>query len=125
MIASRSFSPERTALLRELTATLERAPIELAPDADELVAREYPGLIGLYVNALLKKLPTDPRAAVEQPVFLKLVLKGLLRSPVLDEAKVRRLIELGPDLTTVGGDEQVEVRMLTPEQLRNAGLPGL
>jgi len=65
------------------------------------------------------------RAAVAQPVFLNLVLKGLLRSPTLDEAKVRRLIELPPEDATIGSDEQVEVRLLTPDQVRNAGLPGL
>jgi hypothetical protein len=125
VITKQSFSPERAALLTALTAKARATKIELAPDADELVDREYPGLVGLYVKASLARLPTDPRAALAQPVFLKLVLKGILRSPVLDEAKVRRLIELSPDLTTIGGDEQVEVRLLDPDEVRKARLPGL
>jgi hypothetical protein len=125
VITSQSLSPERAALLAELTAQARKSGIELAPDADALVDREYPGLIGTYTKALLKTLPSDPRRALAQPVFLKLVLDGILRSPLLDESKVRRLIELSPDLTTIGGDEQIEVRLLTPDEVRNARIPGL
>jgi hypothetical protein len=125
VITRQSFSPERTALVDELTAVARRDTIELAPGAHALVDREYDGLLQRYVDALLARLPTDPRTALAQPLFLRLVLKGILLRPVLDEAKVRRLIALRPELTTVGGDEQVAVHVLGPDEVRHAALPGV
>jgi hypothetical protein len=43
-----------------------------------------------------------------------------LRSPVLDPAKVRRLLELPVAENSLNRAEQVEVHLLTPEQLRQS-----
>jgi hypothetical protein len=125
LIAIERFAPERTALLDQLSAEALGVKVEQAPGATALVDRLYPGLRRIYIDPLLALLPTDPRAALGQPAFLKLVLAGLLRSPALDEVEVRRLLDFPASGNTIGRDEQVAVHIVAPDQIRDAKLPGL
>ena len=84
---------------------------------EAIVDRWYPGgwaLVEPYLDGFAK----DPQRSIEQPAFLDLVTKGALRSPSLDLAKVRRLHGLLSRKTLIGRDDRVEVRLLTPEQVR-------
>jgi hypothetical protein len=125
LIASEHYAPERTRLLDDLSAEVRGKEVVLAPGADALIEHEFPGAREKFIDPLIERLPDDPRFALEQPVFIELVLKGLLRSPTFDEAKLHRLLQLLPERNTVGADEVVEVRLLSPEQFREEGLPEL
>ena len=118
LLATWRFGPERTALLNELSAAALGKKVELAAGADTYLARRYPGLIGIYTRRLIVGLRTNPRASFEQPAFLRLLERGILRSPAIDLHKVARLLTLSPERNTLILDEQVEVHLLTPDQLR-------
>ncbi|MDQ1466683.1 MAG: hypothetical protein QOH10_1098 [Actinomycetota bacterium] len=119
LISTQFFSPERTALLDDLSAAAFGTTVTFAPGARELLDREFRGLQRLYVDSLFRQLPTDPRPALEQPAFLKLVARGIIRTPAFDPSKVRRLLALPPERTAVAGDEQVQVRLLDPGQVQS------
>ena len=125
LIALGRFSPERAALLDELSAAARGVKVELAPGRAAFIAREYKGLRRLIIDALLAKLPTDPRSVLKTPEFVQLLLDGLLRSPTFDRAKLQRLLALPDDGNTIGREEQVEVRIVSPDQLRTARIPQL
>jgi hypothetical protein len=128
LIWTRPFGPERgaaydalaarrTALLDELSAAALGSKVEWAPGAQHLIERKYPGLDGFVVGSLLLHMSTDPRAAFGDSRVLQLILDGVLRSPAVDLANVRRVLDL-PAYNHRGtwGDEQVAVHFLTPAQ---------
>jgi hypothetical protein len=125
LIAIQRFSPERSALLDDLSAAARGTNVELAPGRAAFIKREYTGLRGLVLKTLLEKLPTDPRTVLKTPEFVQLLLDGLLRSPALDRAKLRRLLALPDDGNTIGNDEQVEVRLVSAAELAATPLRGL
>ncbi|HEY5011347.1 MAG TPA: hypothetical protein VIK61_01410 [Acidimicrobiia bacterium] len=108
-------SATRTALLDRLSAEARGVKVELAPGARALIDREYSGLPRYQLDQLLDGLPTDPLTAFEDPTFVKLVLAGILRSPVVNKSKLRELADL-PTYRYRGtyGDEQVEVHVINP-----------
>ena len=112
-------------LLDQLSAAARGVKVELAPGRAAFIAREYKGLRRLLIDALLAKLPTDPRSVLKTPEFVQLLLDGLLRSPTFDRAKLQRLLALPDDGNTIAREEQVEVRIVSPEQLRTARIPQL
>jgi hypothetical protein len=108
---------ERTALLDHLSAAALGAKVELAPGAKALIDREYSAAERHAINLHLVFLSSDPRVAFKDPVFLKLVSRGILRSPVLDQTEVRRLLDLPAyRYTGAWGDEQIAVYLLTSAQ---------
>jgi hypothetical protein len=125
VIATEHYAPERSRLLEELADDVRGKEVVLAPGADELIEHEFPGAREKFIDPLIERLPTDPRFALEQPVFLELVDKGLFESPTFDEAKVHRLMQLLPEHNSVGADDIVEVRYLSPDEFREEGLPEL
>jgi hypothetical protein len=125
LIASERFSAERSALLDELAAAARGVKVELTPRGRTLIERKYQGLARSYVDALLKDLPTHSRAVVDTPLFLSLVVDGVLRSPALDKTKAQRLLDLPETDSTIGGDEQVEIHWLGSAQVHEVQLPGL
>jgi hypothetical protein len=107
----------RTALINDLTAAAMGAKVELAPGANALIDRERSKSEQREIRLDLAFLPSDPRVAFEDTTFLKLVSKGMLRSPVVDQAKVRRLLALHPySHRGTWGDEEVFVQLLTPAE---------
>ena len=54
---------------------------------------------------------------LETPEFVQLLLDGLLVSPTFDRAKLERLRKLPDDGNTIGCEEEVEVRILSPDEL--------
>jgi hypothetical protein len=126
LLAVRAFGPKRTAqynalsaartaLLDDLSNAAFGTKVQLAPGADQLIKREYPGLAGYVIGVLFANLAIDPRAAFGDPAVLHLVLRGIVQSPVIDPAKVRRLLSLPPyPYTGTYGDEQVAVHLLSP-----------
>jgi hypothetical protein len=118
VLTTQEFNPERSALIAQLAAEARGHEVELTSRGAAIIEREYPGFRKLYFDPLFAKVPTDPRVAIEQDAFLRLVLDGAIRAPVLDRAKVQRLLELPSDDNTIGGDEQVQVRLLTPDEVR-------
>jgi hypothetical protein len=119
------FDPGYTALLDDLCAAAAPANVELAPGAAALIDREFPGIRKPFIDPLLAHLHDDPRRALQEPIFLRLVLKGMLRSPMLDRAKVERLLRLITQRHTITGGERLRVSLLTPAQLRAAPLADL
>jgi hypothetical protein len=115
-------SAQRTALLEQLAAEARGRKVEMAPNADEILKGLPTELQRYAVHILLASLPTDPRTALLSDDFLHFVLAGGLRSPVLDTTAVRRLLALPPARSTgIGGGEQVEVRLVRPDQARVVG----
>ena len=108
---------ERTSLLDHLTAATLGARVELAPGAKALMDREYSGGERHAIDLYLVYLSSDPRVAFKDPAFLRLVSQGILRSPVVDQTEVRKLLDLPAyPYTGTWGDEQVAVYLLTPAQ---------
>jgi hypothetical protein len=125
LIAVRPFSPERDALIGALAAAARGVKVELAPGSAAFIKRHYTGVRGEIVKRLLAMLPTDPRPVFETPEFVQLLLDGLLRAPVLDRAKMQRLLELPSVGNTINGEERIEVRIVSPAELRATHIPGL
>ncbi len=125
LVTTQLFSAERSRLLDELAADVRAGKIVLTPDARARIERRYAAAARTFVHDLLDGLSTDPRAVLEQPTVLALVVDGMISAPATDRATARRLLELPADQTTIGGDEQLQVHLLTPAQLRSVQLPGL
>jgi hypothetical protein len=107
----------RNSLLDDLSAAALGVKVELAPGAGALMARQYAAVEMYKIAVFLATLPTNPRAALGQPDFLRLVLAGRLRAPAFDLNKVFRLLTLPPTpVLGTYGDEQVEVRLSVPAQ---------
>ena len=117
LITREQYSAERFALLDELSAQARAAPMRLAPGAIERMNHEYTGLRRFGVGILIDNLDSDPRAALADPAVVKLLTEGVVRTPVLDQAKLRRLLQIPPSRATFEGEEQVEARLLDPDQL--------
>jgi hypothetical protein len=115
--AYKALAAQRTALLDKLSAATLGSKVELAPGGKHLIDSKYPGLDGFVVGSLLVHMSVDPRAAFGDARVLQLILDGVLRSPAVDLATVRRLLDL-PAYMHKGtwGDEQVAVHFLTPAQ---------
>jgi hypothetical protein len=113
----RALSAERTALLDDLSAAALGVKIELAPGAVARIDRQFAGADRRDIGVRIAFLSKYPRDAFEDRLFLKLVSQGILRSPAVDVAKARRLLDL-PSYRYLGtwGDEQVEVHFLSPAQ---------
>jgi hypothetical protein len=120
VIAYEVFDPAYTALLDDLCAAAAASKVELAPGAAALIDREFPGVRKPFIEPLLEHLHDDPRRALQEPIFLTLVLKGMLRSPALDRVKVQRLLGLITTRHTITGGERLRISLLTPAQLRAA-----
>jgi hypothetical protein len=125
LIANQFFSAERSRLLDELAAAAGGRKVELAPGARELIDRTYKGRLRTYVDGLLTRFPTDPRAVLAQPTFLTFIATGMISLPTLDKKEAQRLLELPADQNTISGDEQVQIHVLTSDELHTVRLPGL
>jgi MFS family permease len=125
LISNGFFSPERSALIAKLAVQAKGVKVVLAHGAREAIDRTYTGVYRYYVDSMLKQLPTNPRAVIDLTTFQRFVLNGWIVSPALDVAKVKRLSKLPSDDTSIGGDTQVQVRLLTPAQLEETRVPGL
>jgi hypothetical protein len=120
VIAAETFDPEYSRLLDELVEVAREADVEPAPDADAVVGRAFGDAARAFIPPLLDGLRTDPRKALQQRLFLELVLAGALQSPHFDLDKVRHLLDLAGHRRDVLGDERVEVSLLTPAEWRAA-----
>lgn len=125
LLTRQAFSAERTQLLDDLVAAAGDGNVTLAPGAQATINRENTGVRRTYMRLLIAGLKTKTREVIEQPSFLRLIVRGMIASPVFDKAKARRLLELSKGSYTVGPDEQVEVHLLSPDQVRSARLPDL
>jgi hypothetical protein len=119
-VVDETFDPEATKLIDDLGRVAEEGTFVLAPDADALIEREYPGRDRDFVDPLFSLLESDPRSAFVHPALVHMILEGAVQSPTFDEGKLRRLLELLPDRLTVLEDERLQVWLLTPKQLREA-----
>ena len=99
--------------------------MKLAPGSAAFIDRTYTGLKRKVVDSLIANLPTHPRVVLETPEFVQLLLDGLLVSPNLDRAKLERLRTMPDDGNTIGAEEQVEVRLVSADELRSARIPEL
>jgi hypothetical protein len=106
---------ERSALLDQLAAEARGVKVELAPGGKTIIDREHPGLAGFIIGLLINNLSRDPLTALGDPSVLRLLQRGIVRSPVLDQTKIQRVLDL-PAAPHKGawGDEQVEVHILNP-----------
>ena len=107
----------RTRLLNQLSGEVLGQNIALSPNAQALIAHEVPAAERHLISIYLVSLSRAPRVAFLDPLFLKLVRDGLIRSPVIDQGAVHRLLDL-PASRYLGawGDEQVAVYLLNPAQ---------
>jgi hypothetical protein len=110
---------QRTALLDQLSTEVAGSKVVLAAKADAVIRHEHSGLSAFVVGVVLANLAAAPRVAFGDPTILRLLLKGVLRSPIIDQSKVQRLLGL-PAYGHIGTyfDEQVAVHLLTPAEAR-------
>jgi hypothetical protein len=120
VLVDKVFDPEYTSLLDELTAVARRSKVELTPDAYAIIDRDYSPAARPFIRLLYSQLESDPRTTLARPQFLALLQKVVLRSPVFDMAKIRRLQSLIHRDRLVVGEERVQLSLLTPSELRVA-----
>jgi hypothetical protein len=125
LLVTDHYAPARSALLADLATAAQGQHPRLAPGAAARLDRRYFPGSGAAVEHTLSQLPADPRAVLEQPLILRLILDGEIRGLSLDRSSVRRLAALPADASSVGGDEVVSVHVLTNAQLRAANFVGL
>lgn len=118
LVAMTRFAPERTALIHELAAAARGKDFSLEPGVERRVHGAFPGYPAAVIDQWFAQLPKGVDERLENPAFLRLVLDGVFRSPVFDPAKIRRLRDLPARQNVIQGDEQVEVHLLTPAEVR-------
>jgi hypothetical protein len=123
LLSNDSFTPARTALLDRLTAAAEGQHARLTPGGVATLDRRYFVGVGAAVARELRSFPTNARALLAQPVIPALILDGTIQGITLDRAELRRLSQLPS--AEIGGDDVVQVRLLTSAQLPGAKIPGL
>jgi hypothetical protein len=117
VVAEAAFDPELTRLADELAAAVEGRDVDLAPDAQEIIAARHPDAPAQrLVRAGLAELRTDPARALRKRVVLELVLDGVLRSPDLDRATVARLLDRLGDPATFLRDERVQAVLVPADR---------
>jgi hypothetical protein len=118
------FDPEYTKALDELTAQAGNGDVTLAPNANEIIDRDYVPEARPFVHALFKEVKENPREVVRNTVFLNLVRKGVILEPKFDPNTVRRFLALSRRAKIVLGDERFQVMLLTPDELREVRAEG-
>jgi hypothetical protein len=119
VIAEVAFDPELTRLTDELTTIVQRDDVEFAPNAAAIIEKRYPAPDArALVKPALEQLRTDPAAALRHRAVLELIVDGVVRSPTLDVAKVRRLLDRRDDPTTFLGAERVQAVLVPADQAR-------
>jgi hypothetical protein len=125
-IAEAEFDPEYTSLLDDLVASAAGHKLELAPNAQQVIAHDFPNKrIQTLVGLLLLTYSTSPRGVIESPFFLQLVEEGAVKAPFLDPAKVHRLRQLANDPKKVIDTERVRISIVPPDQISSNTVPGL
>jgi hypothetical protein len=118
LLARGEFDPTYTRLADKLVAQAKRGPVEKAPNADQVIDEKYGRQAReKIIEPMFRDLGKSTRAIVTQPVFLQLVLDGVLRSPSFDRGDVQAMLDAIPHRKTVLGDERIQVSLLTADEL--------
>jgi hypothetical protein len=126
VVLNEVFDPEYSQLLDELVASAAGKKLELAPNAEQVITRDFKSQQAItLVHELLFGFAAHPRTALSNGIFLRYLLEGVITSPHLDLAKVRRLLELSANRKAVAGDERVLVTLVPPDQINKTTVPGL
>jgi hypothetical protein len=120
VLVDTAFDPRYTRLADRLVEQANVGDVEFAPDAAQIIDRKYGKNARAFIEAMLRTLqdPDKTRSIVGQPVFLDLVLAGVLTSPTFDRDDVRAMQVASPHRRTVLNDEELRVSILTPDELR-------
>jgi hypothetical protein len=110
----------RRKVVEQLAAQAKGKKTVIAPDGPEILDKVGAGQAGQQMmGSAIGTLESNPQRVLGNPVLLKLIKAGYLTSPTFDPKLIDEALAL-PDPINSWGDELIEIRVLDPDEAREA-----